>query len=236
MLEWPERRRIMAKLLSPEEIEELRKISTPTISNAIETFDVRPRNEGFMNPEIKCILPELGPMVGYAATGTYMASRPGGEDVEGKDQELWKHVLSIPAPRVVVVQDIDNPPCIGSLWGEVNGTIHKALGCVGTITNGGVRDLDEVRAMKFHFFASCVIPSHAYVHVVDVGKPVSIGGLTVRPGDLIHADQHGVITIPHEIARQVAARGREVEEKERTIINFFRSPDFSPDKVIDIEH
>ena len=225
----------MAKLLSPKELEELRKISTPTISNAIETFDVRPRNEGFMNPDIKCILPELGAMVGYAATGTYMASKPGGEDIEGKDQELWKHVLSIPTPRVVVVQDIDNPPCIGSLCGEVNGTIHKALGCAGTITNGGVRDLDEVRAMGFHFFASCVIPSHAYVHVVDVGKPVKVGGLTIRPGDLIHADQHGVVIIPHAIAREVAARAREVEDKERAIIDFFRSPDFSPAKVVDMD-
>jgi regulator of RNase E activity RraA len=165
-----------------------------------------------------------------------MASKPGGDDVEGMDQKLWKHVLSIPEPRVVVVQDIDDPPCIGSLWGEVNGTIHKALGCAGTITNGGVRDLDEVRDMGFHFFASCVIPSHAYVHVVDVGKAVSIGGLTIHPGDLIHADQHGVITIPHEIARDVAARAREVEDKERKIIEFFRSPDFSPDQVVDVEH
>ena len=226
----------MARLLSPKQIEELRQISTPTISNAIETFDVRPRNEGFMNPEIKCILPELGAMVGYAATGTFMASKPGDKDEGDMDQQLWKHVLKIPAPRIVIVQDVDNPPCVGSLWGEVNGTIFKALGCAGTITNGGVRDLDEVRAMGFHFFASCVIPSHAYVHVVETGKPVTIGGLTVRPGDLIHADQHGVITIPHEIAAEVAARGREVEDKERVIIEYFRSPDFSPEKVIDVEH
>lgn len=226
----------MAKLLSPEQLEELRKISTPTISNAIETFDVRPRNEGFMNNEIKCILPELGAVVGYAATGTYLASTPATEDDEGMDRELWRHVLAVPVPRIVVVQDIDDPPCIGSLWGEVNGTVFKALGCAGTITNGGVRDLDEVRAMGFHFFASCVIPSHAYVHVVEAGKPVSVGGLTVHPGDLLHADQHGVVVIPHEIAADVAARGRDVEAGERTMIDFFRSPDFSPDKVIDVEH
>lgn len=222
----------MADPLSLEQIGELRQISTPTISNAIETFEVRPRNEGFMNPEIKCILPELGPMVGYAATGTYRASRPATEDENGMHKELWKHVLSIPAPRVVVVQDTDDPPCVGSLWGEVNGTIHKALGCVGTVTNGGVRDLDEVRAMGFHFFASNVIPSHAYVHVVDAGKPVTIGGLTVHPGDLLHGDQHGVVIIPHEIAAEVAGRAREVEENERKTIDFFRSPDFSPDKII----
>ncbi|UCD57180.1 MAG: RraA family protein [Candidatus Hydrogenedentota bacterium] len=226
----------MAGPLSPEQLEELRKISTPTISNAIETFDVRPRNEGFMNPEVKCILPELGPMVGYAVTATYIASRPATEKEDGMDRELWKHVLATPAPRVVVVQDLDNPPGVGSLWGEVNGTIHKALGCVGTVTNGGVRDLDEVRAMGFHFFAACVVPSHAYVHVVEVGKPVRIAGLTVRPGDLLHGDKHGIVIIPHEIAAEVAARAREVEEGERTIIDFFRSPDFSPEKVINVQH
>jgi 4-hydroxy-4-methyl-2-oxoglutarate aldolase len=222
--------------LSLEQIEELRAISTPTISNAIETFEVRPRNEGFMSPEIKCILPELGPMVGYAATGTYMANRPAGDELKGKDQELWQHVQSIPAPRIVVVQDIDETPCVGSMWGEVNGTVFTALGCAGTITNGGVRDLDEVRAMGFHFFASCVIPSHAYVHTVDVGKPVLIGGLTIHPGDLLHADQHGIITIPHEIAAEVAARAREVEANERTMIEFFRSDEFPPDTPIDVQH
>ena len=226
----------MARPLSTQQIEELKGISTPTISNAIETFDVRPRNEGFMNPEIKCILPELGAMVGYAATATYMASEPGDEDEEDMDRKLWKHVLTIPEPRIVVVQDIDNPPCIGSMWGEVNGTIYGALGCAGTITNGGVRDLDEVRAMDFHFFASCVIPSHAYVHVVDVGGAVEMGGLTVHPGDLLHGDQHGVVVIPGDIAPEVAERARGVETGERTVIDYFRSPDFSPDKVIDVQH
>lgn len=222
--------------LSLEELEELRKITTPTILNAIETFDVRPRNAGFMNPEIKCIFPELGSLVGYAATGKLVADRPATEEHEGLNHVMWKHILSMPAPRVVVIQDIDDPPAIGSLWGEVNCTIHKALGCVGTVTNGGVRDLTEVRTMGFHFFAAHVIPSHAYEHLVEVGKSVKVGGLTVRPGDLLHADQHGVAIIPHEIAAEVAARAHEVEQNERNVINFFRSPDFSPEKMIEAQH
>jgi regulator of RNase E activity RraA len=226
----------MGEPLSSEQIEALRKITTPTISNTIETFDVRPRNEGFMKPEIKCIFPGLGPMVGYAATATIIASRPATDDVEGMDRALWEHVVSIPPPRVAVIQDLDNPPCVGSFWGEVNGTIYKALGCVGTVTNGGVRDLDEVREMGFHFFAAHVVPSHAYVHVVEINKPVRIGGLTVHPGDLVHGDQHGLVVIPNEIAADVAARAGEVERGERSIINFFRSPDFSPDKMIDVQH
>lgn len=221
--------------LSPAQIEELRKFTTPTISNAIETFNVRPRNVGFMTPEIKCVFPELKPMVGYAVTCAMRANEPAKEEQKGLSQEMWKHILATPAPRVVVVRDLDEPPAVGSMWGEVNATIHKALGCVGTITNGGVRDLDEVRAMGFHFFAAHVIPSHAYEHIVEFGKPVAVGGITIRPGDLLHADQHGVLTIPHEVASEVAARAREVEQNERSIIDFFRSPDFSPDKVINTD-
>ncbi|RJP19847.1 MAG: RraA family protein [Candidatus Abyssobacteria bacterium SURF_5] len=226
----------MAMPLTREQIEELRKITTPTIINAIETFDVQPRNSGFMNPQIRCILPELGPLVGYAATGKLCANKPAEEKHRGLNHEMWKLILQTPAPRVVVIEDIDNPPCVGSMWGEVNGTIHKALGCIGVVTNGGVRDLDEVRAMGFHFFATHVIPSHAYEHLVEIGTPVSVGGLTIKPGDLLHGDQHGVIVIPHEIAGEVAGRAHEVEESERGIINFFRSSDFNPETFIDAKH
>jgi regulator of RNase E activity RraA len=222
--------------LSREQIQELRKITTPTIANAIETFDIRPRNEGFMDPSVKCVFPELGPMVGYAATCTMIASRPASVEEKGLNEEMWRHILSIPAPRVIVVQDLDDPPAIGAMWGEVNGTIHKALGCAGVVTNGGVRDLDEVRAMGFHFFAGHVIPSHAYEHIVEVGTSVRVGGLIIRPGDLLHADQHGVVMIPHEIAADVAARAHEVEQNERNIINFFRSPDFSPERFVQAKH
>jgi len=218
----------MGQPLTPEQIDELRKITTPTIINAIETFDVQPRNSGFMNPHVRCIFPELGPMVGYAVTGKLCANEPAAEEHKGLSHEMWKLILQTSSPRVVVIEDIDDPPAIGSMWGEVNGTIHKALGCIGVVTNGGVRDLDEVRAMGFHFFATHVIPSHAYEHLVEIGTPVKVGGLTVKPGDLLHGDQHGVVVIPPEIAHLVAARAREVEQNERGIINFFRSPDFSP--------
>ena len=132
-----------------------------------------------------------------------------------------------PVPSLAVIQDIDQPCAIGSFWGEVNGNIHKALGCLGAVTNGGVRDLDEVRALGFQFLASAAIVSHAYVHLVDFGTPVKVGGLLVNPGDLIHADKHGAIAIPHEIAREVPAAAAEVERGERTIIENCQSPDFS---------
>jgi 4-hydroxy-4-methyl-2-oxoglutarate aldolase len=217
--------------LSPAEIEALRKITTPTMSNAIETFNVRPRNEGFMDSSVRCILPELGVMVGYAYTLTIRAGRP---EASPSPLEVWGGVLKVPEPRVVVVQDLDAPNPIGSYWGEVNGNTYKALGCVGAVTNGGVRDLDEVRRLGFHFFASCVLVSHAYDHVVDFGKPVQVGGIAVKPGDLIHADQHGVLLVPPEIARDLPKAAADFEAKEREVISFCQSPGFSPQKLLEL--
>jgi 4-hydroxy-4-methyl-2-oxoglutarate aldolase len=212
--------------LSPAEIEELRKITTPTVSNAIERFNVRSRSEGFMDSSIRCMFPELGAMVGYAFTATIRAHEPGPAPAPW---DVWEAILKTPEPRVVVIQDLDAPDVVGSYWGEVNGSIHKALGCVGVVTDGGVRDLPEVQATGFHFFASRVLVSHAYVHIVEFGGPVKVGGVTVNPGDLLHGDEHGVITIPHEIAREIPKAAAEVEAQERPIIDFCRSREFSVD-------
>jgi len=214
-------------MLTPEELADLRRLNTPTIANAIETFNVRPRNAGFTGPELRCMFPDFEPIVGYAATGTIMADQPGEGTRNAPRPEYWEYIRSLPAPRIAVLQDLDQPPAVGSFWGEVNGNIHRALGCVGTITNGGVRDLDEVREIGFQMFASAAIVSHAYIHLVDFGTPVKIGGLVVRSGDLIHADKHGAIVIPHEIARDVPRAAEEVERKERRIINYCKSPEFT---------
>jgi regulator of RNase E activity RraA len=221
----------MPDRLPPEQLEELKLFDTPTISNAIERFNVRPRNEGFMSSEIKCMFPDLGRMVGYAATATIMARQPAPEGLRVSRHDYWDYLVSLPAPRVVVIQDLDNPPAVGSFWGEVNGNIHKALGCIGTVTNGGVRDLDEVHALGFHFFACAPIVSHAYVHLVQFNVAVEVGGVVVRSGDLIHADKHGAITIPHEIAADLAEMCREVQRAERSTISFCKSPDFSLERL-----
>jgi len=216
--------------LSEAELTALRAWPTPAISTAIETFNVRPRNQGFMSG-IRCIFPDLGPMVGYACTATMIADMPANEKDRNAGQAHWDNILKTPAPRVAVIQDLDEPRCIGSLWGEVNANIHRALGCLGVVTDGGVRDLDEVHELGFHFFAADIIPSHAYVHIVDSGLPVKVGGLMVRNGDLIHADKHGVVVIPAEIAREVPRACQEVEDRERRIINFCKSPDFDADRL-----
>jgi regulator of RNase E activity RraA len=139
----------------------------------------------------------------------------------------WQDVMKVPAPRVIVVEDLDDPPGLGSLWGEVNANMHKAMGCVGAVTNGSVRDLDEVEPLGFHFFASHIAVSHAYVHMVEVGTPVRIGGLTVRPGDLLHADRHGVTNIPLELAARIPEGVKVVDTMERQIINYSQSPEFT---------
>lgn len=216
----------MNELLTANELEALRQITSPTICNAIETFKVRSRSEGFMDSSIRCIFPELGTLIGYAVTAKIAARTP--SDAARAPTELWSLVEQSPKLAILVIEDLDDVP-IGSFWGEVNGSIYKGLGAAGTITNGGVRDLDEVRATGFHFFASCVLVSHAYIHIVEVGKPVSIGGLVVHSGDLLHADQHGVTSIPIEIARDIPKAAEAVEERERRIIDYARSGDCTVD-------
>lgn len=208
-------------------MEGLRKLSTPTVANAIELFAVRGREEGFADSSVRCIFPDLGVMVGHAATVRIStATRPPPEGLE-TTYRYWKGLLGVPPPRVVVVQDIDDPPGLGAFWGEVNASIHRALGCVGAVTNGTVRDLDEVKAAGFHLFAGGVAVAHAYNHIVDFGTPVNVGGLEVKPGDIIHADKHGVLMVPAEVAPRIPEAAALIADRERDVIELTRSNDFA---------
>jgi 4-hydroxy-4-methyl-2-oxoglutarate aldolase len=218
--------------LEPAVLEALRRYDSPTLSNAIEAFDIRPRDEGFAGMEIRCLFPELGPMVGYAATATIRARGRG--EGHGDHSRLWAQVRGLPEPRVVVVQDLDDPPGHGALWGEVQSSIYKALGCAGAVTDGCVRDLKEVREMGFHFFARGPGVSHAYVRLESVGEPVQVGGLTVRSGDLVHADQHGVLLVPEDIAAELPAAADRIIEREQEFIRWVRSADFDPDRLAEM--
>lgn len=219
--------------LAPEILKALQTLTTPTVANAIETFNVRPRNVGFMDASIKCMFPYLGTMVGYAVTAKIRAAQPPQPGEAVPRRTMWEYILTIPEPRIVVIEDLDDPP-VGSFWGEVNANIHRALGCIGTVTNGGVRDLDEVERLGFHFFASQVQVSHAYVHVVEFGAPVTVGGLTVHPGDLLHGDKHGVIQIPLEIASELYRAAKEVEARERRIIEACQAPGFTIERLAEL--
>ena len=208
-------------------LETLRKIPSCSIANAIETFNYQPRNIGFMGPEIKSIFPDMGHMIGYAVTAKIVADAPPSGHMNVARTEWVDEIMKVPAPRVLVLEDLDWPNPIGSFWGEVQANLHRALGTVGTVTNGGVRDLDEMQEVGFFAFASCVLVSHAYVHITDVGVPVKIGGLEVEPGDIIQGDQHGVIKVPRDLAADVPAAVKRVEDGEQELIGYANSEGFS---------
>ncbi len=221
----------MSTTLDPEVLDALKAFNTPTISNAIETFNVRHRHLGFLPHRIRCLLPDLGPMVGYAVTSQTRADYT---DVPGPDlnADYLRYVASVPGPKVAVGQDIDDAPGLGAQFGEVNATIHQKLGCVGHVTDGCPRDLDEVHALGFHLFGLNACVSHGYIRLVDFGKPITIAGVEVRSGDLIHGDKHGICIIPPEVAPKLADACRKVEELERPLLEHCRSDAFDLEEYI----
>ena len=226
---------MITRLLKPAQLEQFRRMTTCLVASAIETFRVRLPNTGFTDSSIRCIFEDQPPMIGYAVTARMRSANPRMETSKVYDYydrtELWNQILSIPAPRIVVIEDVDDPPGLGDFVGEVHANILLSLGCVGVVTNGAVRDLPDVRATEFQMFAANVSVSHAYAHVFDFGGKVRVGGLEIRPGDLIHGDLHGIQTIPHEIAGRVPAVGLEIRNRRQQVIGLRRSADFTLDKL-----
>ncbi len=218
--------------VSPQQLAALRSLDSCTVCNAIESFEIRLRNEGFASGYIQCLFPILLPMVGYATTAQIRCSGPPPDSRTWFERtDWWDHIVSIPAPRVVVIQDLDAQPGSGALVGEVHANIFIALGCAGAVTNGAIRDLAAVQALQFPCFARHPIVSHSYAHIVSIGTPVEIGGLKVKPGDLLHGDRNGVLSIPLEIAEKLPAAAARIAEHERKLISFCRSADFSPEQL-----
>jgi 4-hydroxy-4-methyl-2-oxoglutarate aldolase len=224
-----------APSLTPVRVEQLRRFSTCLIANAIERFGVRLPNTGFSDSSIRCIFDDLPPIVGYAVTARIRTADPpmeGGGYIYDR-VEWWKDILTVPAPRIVVIQDVDPNPGLGALVGEVHANILKALGCVGVVTNGAVRDLNAVRASGFQMFAGNISVSHAYAHVFDFGGPVDVARMNINPGDLLHADRHGVLSIPAEIADKIPPVAAELADRRHQIVDLCRSSDFSIEKLRD---
>ena len=222
----------MRTKLNPEQIEALRRLDTCVVSNAIETFGTRLLNEGFCDASIRCLFPDLAPMVGYAVPVKVHCSAPAMDGQHYRDRtDWWDYILTIPAPRVVVIQDTDPKRGLGSLLGEVHSSILLALDCVGAVTNGAVRDLPGLRSNGFQCFAGNVAVSHSYSHITNIGEPVEIAGLKINPGDLLHGDQHGVVSIPIDIAAQIPAVANRIIEKERRLVALCRAGEFSLEKL-----
>lgn len=201
----------------------LSEFDTPTICNAIEMFALRPRNSGYMDRRIRAAFPELPPMIGVASTATFRAgSDSGGIDAYRSLELQLAHIESLPAAAIVVYQDLDEPP-VGATVGEVMCSVYQRFGAAGLITSGGARDLDQVRALRFPLFMAETICSHAYCRTIDVGIPVRVGGLEIKPGDLLHGDANGVTNIPLEVAHEVPDVARAYVEAERVVIEYAQS-------------
>jgi regulator of RNase E activity RraA len=210
---------------APEVLNKLRTYDTTTICNMIELFEVRPRHEGYMDSRIKACYPEMPPMLGFAATATYRGMLQG--DGSASVQTQIERFAELSGPPVVVFQDLDEPS-LAATFGELMCTTYAAFGAVGLITSGSGRDLNRLAALNFPIFTAGACPSHGYSQVVAVGIPVEVGGVTVQPNELLHADSNGVTTIPHEIAAEVADIGYDYAAAEAVVLDVLRSEELSP--------
>lgn len=177
----------------------LKRWNTPTIYNGWEQITRRDNAaDGFNLEETHDFMPGMGPMVGYAVTVIVEPSNPQHAKVSGANADYRRYVASVPFPKIVVVQDLDKPRVIGSFWGEVNSNMHRALGCVGTITDGAIRDVDEMTNAGFKALAQRLCVGHAHVCPVQWNCDVEVFGQTISPGQLIHADKHGFLAVTSE--------------------------------------
>ena len=192
--------------LGKDEIAFLESMDTPTVCNVIEIVAPERRGHGYTTRHLHCPFPDLPPRVGFAKTATMRARDPvpASEGYMQKRLDYLDYVASEPRPSWVVIQDLDEPAGYGAFWGEVQSNVHKALGCHGVVTNGCVRDIPMIAA-GFQMLAGSIAPSHAFVHVVDFGGEVTVHGMTVKGGDLLHADRHGAVVVP--VAKIAAMRG-----------------------------
>jgi regulator of RNase E activity RraA len=207
-------------MLTPDQIDALLRVDSPTVANAIETFEVRPRVAGYVGMDIRCQFPDLAPMVGYAVTCTVDSTTEGREGI-GFDA-LYEVLANSPKPAVVVMKDVGSDVAHSCHAGEVMSTRMKSLGAVGILTDGGLRDVREVRQLGgFHYFCTGLVVSHGNPICVSVGDDVEISGMTVRMGDLLHGDANGVVHIPDECAADIVSAAEEIWRVEGEVMRGF---------------
>jgi regulator of RNase E activity RraA len=214
--------------LTPEQLDALRTIDSPTIANAIEYFQIRPRVHGYAGAQVRCLIPGMGTMLGYAVTCR------GDSTTEDKNRrehaDLYRAIYALqPLPAVVVIGDDGDPAKIDLSChaGEMMATTMKRVGAVGLVTNGGLRDINEIRALGgFHYYGRGLVVAHGRPSIYDVGATVTIGAMTVQPGDLLHGDENGITIVPAEIADKVVAQAMQVREEEHARLQQILGPDF----------
>jgi regulator of RNase E activity RraA len=215
-------------------IEKLKAFDTPTICNALEVLDPARRLTGFTVKPLVCPFPALPPMVGFAKTATSRSTHAHELDAaKAREQRIayYEYIAAQPQPGIVVIQDLDGADIgFGAFWGEVMSAVHQGLGCLGVVTDGSIRDIDQW-APGFQALAGAIVPSHAHVHLADFGKEVRVAGMLVRSGDLVHADRHGAVTIPATLAERIPAACDLLARKEAVILEMARAPGFNVAKL-----
>ncbi|HXD87586.1 MAG TPA: RraA family protein [Urbifossiella sp.] len=208
--------------VSTSVLEQLRKFDTPTICNVLELFDAMPRTSGYMDARIRACYPQLPPMVGFASTATFRAAAPprAGDIYAGLAKQA-EQLAAAAGPQIIVFQDLDDPP-VAATFGEVMCTTYQAFGCVGLITSGAGRDLDQVEALKFPCFTAGTICSHGYTQIVELGSPVRVGGMWINPGDLLHGDRNGIAAIPIPLAAATAEACPEFMAAESVVLDYLK--------------
>ena len=203
------------------ELLKLKRWNTPTIYNGWSRISRHDIAKGFFNAEeTRDFMPQMGPMIGYAVTLIIQPSHKEHKlNNPNAGSEYRAYVAGIPGPKIIVVQDLDKPDTVGAFWGEVTANIHKALGCVGTITDGSIRDVDEMTNAGFKAIARRMTVGNAHITPVRWGCEVEVFGCKVKPGQLIHADKHGFLVIPEEDQQRLleAATFMDANECDSTI-------------------
>lgn len=213
----------------------LRTVNTPTVCNAIETAQGKRGFSGYSRVTPVAAVPDGPPIVGYACTGKIASKFPTVESPESERERrlgYFRHVGAARALSVAVVEDIDYPECAGAFWGRTNAAIHKGLGITGVLTNGMVRDLDALPE-EFPIIAGSIGPSHGFAHVTGFGMPVTVFGLSIRQGDLIHADRHGAVVIPEDVVDRLADAISSLRGIEKDLLDMTRRPGFDAKMIED---
>jgi 4-hydroxy-4-methyl-2-oxoglutarate aldolase len=214
--------------LSPEVLEALRQFDSPTIANGIEHFQVRDNVEGYASLELRCLFPDRKPMLGYAVTCTADTSMPGDTRPGGLGR-IWEALESAPRPAVLVIQHTGHDRLRSCMAGDMVCTGLQAYGAAGLVTDAGIRDLGGIRArtQDFQLFAAGFVVAHGHTAFIDVNVPVSICGLPIKPGDVLHGDDSGLVSIPLQIAGQLADAAQAVRAREKEYFDFMQSSDFN---------
>lgn len=213
-------------MLTHAELLELKRWNTPTVYNGWEQITRRNAGkEGFNIEETRDFMPAMGPMVGYAVT---LVIEPSNSAHPKNNASAWseyrKYAADVPGPKIIVVQDLDKPNTFGSFWGEVNANVHRSLGFVGTITDGGIRDLDEMTNAGFKALARRLCVAHAFVAPVKWNCEVEVFGRKIQPGQLIHADKHGFLAVNEDEEKDLLAAAKFMDSNEcHTLISAARN-------------